>query len=197
MPIPDYRQWQSDLETALKTILRLKQHVDRVEADNQRKDTEIARLGAQLETVRDLLEYRTGQYNTLSEELERQEWGDMLLHNSVNAQSHAKLWALAWKRAAKRHRGRNAFFEDAAWKTLAELARLRKLQPCGHPQSAIVVGEARGYDNYVHHCGWCADVARYREALGLIYMDYIRTGIWPFSGEALELTRVICGEATE
>ena len=46
------------------------------------------------------------------------------------------------------------------------------LQPCGHPTACIVIGEQVGPAQYVHYCGWCADlengkaeVARLQEAL--------------------------------
>lgn len=34
------------------------------------------------------------------------------------------------------------------------------VQPCGHPAQAVVPS-----DEGTNYCGWCADVARYREAL--------------------------------
>ena len=46
------------------------------------------------------------------------------------------------------------------------------LQPCGHPTACIVIGEQVGPGQYVHYCGWCADlengkaeVARLQETL--------------------------------
>ena len=46
------------------------------------------------------------------------------------------------------------------------------LMPCGHPPASIVIGEELADGQYVHYCGWCADlengkaeIARLQEAL--------------------------------
>ena len=51
----DYRAWQSDLETALKTIMRLKDYIDKATechcAEVAAKDAEIKRLRGALEHI--------------------------------------------------------------------------------------------------------------------------------------------------
>ena len=50
----------------------------------------------------------------------------------------------------------------------AEIRRLKaqlELQPCGHPNACIVIGEEWAPGEYNHYCGWCQslDMARWQE----------------------------------
>jgi len=42
----------------------------------------------------------------------------------------------------------------------AEIAKLKELQPCGHPVQAIRSTPYIG-DQHSNYCGWCADIARF------------------------------------
>lgn len=53
----------------------------------------------------------------------------------------------------------------------AEAARLREVQPCGHPVQAIRSGRDKG-DRTSNWCGWCADVARLQEVLNVVEWFY-------------------------
>ena len=50
-------------------------------------------------------------------------------------------------------------WEQASAQRDVDMARLKESQPCGHPAACIVSS-----DEGTSYCGWCADVARLREA---------------------------------
>ena len=56
----------------------------------------------------------------------------------------------------------NLDLHDRAEKAEAEAARLKELQPCGHPTSAIRSTPYIG-NQHSNYCGWCADVEHERE----------------------------------
>jgi len=56
----------------------------------------------------------------------------------------------------------NLDLHDRAEKAEAEVARLKELQPCGHPVQAIRSTPYIG-DQHSNYCGWCADVEHEHE----------------------------------
>jgi len=56
----------------------------------------------------------------------------------------------------------NLDLHDRAEKAEAEVARLKELQPCGHPTSAIRSTPYIG-NQHSNYCGWCADVEHEHE----------------------------------
>jgi len=56
----------------------------------------------------------------------------------------------------------NLDLHDRAEKAEAEVARLKELQPCGHPIQAIRSTPYIG-DQHSNYCGWCADIDAARQ----------------------------------
>ena len=56
----------------------------------------------------------------------------------------------------------NLDLHDRAEKAEAEVARLKELQPCGHPVQAIRSTPYIG-NQHSNYCGWCADVEHEHE----------------------------------
>ena len=90
----------------------------------------------------------------------------------------ARSWSRAWKGLAREYlsiarKATDAMKELMEWEEedlavvkqlRAEVARLKELQPCGHPVQAIRSSPYIG-DQHSSYCGWCADVDQLKEEI--------------------------------